>query len=97
MSQRADLVIEDDVVLNAGNSYTYTSEWVDSGDIDKIRSCSPFTLAVQESIDQTNILNTATLTNDVDYNISARYFRVTFVGASFEDGYHVRASVRAIP
>lgn len=92
MALRADLVIEEDTAFVGGN---YTSAWIDSGGIDAVRVIHDGgnNAVVEESTNQSDIVNSIAVTNGSTLHLTARYFRVTATGGTTAP-YHI--AVRAL-
>lgn len=92
MALRADLVIEFDGVFVAG---AYASDWVDSGGIGAVSvvHSGGNNADIEESNNQSDIVNAYTVTNGDTVPLTARYFRATASGGATAP-YHI--AVRAV-
>jgi hypothetical protein len=94
MAQRSDLLAEVDTTFDGGGNYT--GDWFDSGQIYTIRviRSGGSSTTFEESIDQTHIVNSGTVTPGANQAVTARYFRIT---ASGTPAAAYRAVIRVVP
>jgi len=103
MSDRSDLLVEIEVTLNAGNSYSYYSDWFDSGDIDKVAVIWSFSggggigPAIQQSTDKSSIIQTLSPSGQgAEFQIVSRYFRLALSVSSGYDGSVLKSAMRVV-